>query len=109
MSHRVTHIAEQRDRRFHKRVNKAGLRFRNHLHVAFMNRLPAGHRRSIKRKTVLEAFLSQLTDGNREVPQRTAEVRKSQIDRLNLSLATQRQNLARRHIALGHVPKPLQL
>jgi hypothetical protein len=34
------------------------------------------------------------------MPHRTAEVGETQIDRLNLTLATKRQYLARRHIAL---------
>jgi len=49
---------------------------------------------------VFKAFFGQLSHGNGEVPHRTAEVREPQIDRLNLTLSTQRQHFTRRHITL---------
>jgi hypothetical protein len=69
-------------------------------HVTFVNGLPAGHGRAIEGEAVFEAFFGQLTHGDGEMPHRAAEVGESQIDRLNLTLSTQRQYFAWRHIAL---------
>ena len=80
-----------------ERIDERRLGLRHDEHVALVDRLPAADAGAVEAEAVLEHVLVELVDGDREVLPEAGKVHEPQVDRLDVPLATHRQDRLRSH------------
>ena len=95
---RVLHVADHAERGDHgERIDERGVGLRQEEHVALVDRLPAADAGAVEAEAVFEHFFIELRDGDGEVLPDAGEVHEAHVDRLDVALATHRQDRLRGH------------